>query len=185
MSRAAAPFPLVVLMGVSGSGKTTLGQALAAHLGWHYQDGDDFHSEANKSKMRAGVSLDDDDRAPWLAAIAGWMDAQLRLRKPALIGCSALKRKYREFLRRGRPQIWFLYLRVPQRELERRVISRQHAYMPASLLDQQLDTLEEPAAGEPRCLAVDAGGDLATTVDRALQVLTTAGVVKRVAHGST
>lgn len=184
MSHAATQLPLVVLMGVSGSGKTTLGQALAARLGWPYQDGDDFHSEASKSKMRAGVPLDDSDRAPWLAAIASWMDAQICLRRSTIIGCSALKRKYREFLRSGRPQLWFLYLRVPRLELERRVISRQHAYMPALLLDKQLDTLEEPGEDEPQCLALDAGGDLAITVDRALRVLAAAGVVNRSARAS-
>lgn len=172
--------PIIVIMGVSGSGKTTLGHSLAARLGWRYQDGDDFHPAANKSKMRAGVPLDDKDRAPWLAAIAAWMDARIRTGEPALIGCSALKRKYRDFLRHGRPQVWFLYLQVPRPGLQRRVRARQHAYMPAALLDSQLDALEEPAGDEPRCLTLDAAADLEATTSRALRALRAAAVIRQV-----
>lgn len=175
---AAGSCPVVVVMGVSGSGKTTLGRSLTARLGWSYQDGDDFHLAANKAKMQSGIPLDDSDRAPWFAAIGEWLDVRLRMREPALIGCSALKRKYRDFLRSGRPQLWFLYLQVLRRELQRRVESRQHAYMPASLLDSQLEILEEPAIAEPRCIMLDAAGNLKTTTRRALQALSAAGVVK-------
>lgn len=86
-------------MGVSGCGKTTIGRALAACLGWRFRDGDEFHSPANIEKMRAGEPLDDTDRAPWLASIARWMDARSRDGVPAVVACSALKRRYRDFLR--------------------------------------------------------------------------------------
>lgn len=174
---AAGVNPIIVTMGVSGSGKTTLGRALATQLGWPYQDGDDFHTSANKKKMQAGIPLDDNDRAPWLAAIAKWMDLRIRSGEPSLIGCSALKHQYRDFLRAGRPQVWFLYLKVPRPELQRRVESRQHAYMPASLLDSQLDTLEEPTSDEPRCITLDAGGEPGTTVGEALRALHAAGAI--------
>ena len=163
--------PVIVVMGVAGSGKTTIGGALAARLGWTYREGDDFHPQANVRKMRAGEPLDDEDRGPWLAAIAQWIDLQSRLREPAMIGCSALKRDYRDFLRRDRPQVWFLYLRVPRTELERRVETRHHEYMPPSLLDSQLDTIEEPAGGEPRVITLDAGNSVAATAGIALRAL--------------
>lgn len=162
---------VLAIMGVAGCGKTTVGRALAARLGWRYCEGDDFHPAANKAKMHAGQSLDDADREPWLSAIAGWMDAQTEADQPGMVACSALKRRYRDFLRDGRPQVWFLYLRVPYDVLQRRVEARHHPYMPASLLDSQLATFEEPQAGEPGVLTIEAGSDVATTVTHALDAL--------------
>ena len=95
--------PMLVVMGVSGCGKSTVGAALAARLGWTYTEGDAFHPQANIAKMRAGKPLDDADRQPWLAAIARWMDTQAEMRHPGVIGCSSLKRTYRDFLREDRP----------------------------------------------------------------------------------
>ncbi|MGH8212111.1 MAG: gluconokinase [Rhodanobacteraceae bacterium] len=163
--------PIIVVMGVSGSGKTTIGHALAARLGWAYREGDDFHPQANVMKMRAGEPLGDEDRMPWLAAIVDWMDVQSQMRVPAVIGCSALKRDYRDFLRRDRPRVWFLYLRVPRAELERRVETRHHEYMPPSLLDSQLETLEEPQPGEPHVITVGAGGAVEAIVEATLRAL--------------
>ena len=157
--------PIIVVMGVAGCGKSTIGSALAARLGWPYQEGDDFHPPANVAKMRAGKPLDDADRQPWLAGIAHWMDARMHSRRPAVIGCSALKRSYRDFLREGRPQVWFLYLRVPRETLQQRVQARCHEYMPASLLDSQLATLEEPTHDEPRAIIINAGNSVDATVD--------------------
>lgn len=156
---------MLVVMGVSGCGKSTVGGALAARLGWTYSEGDAFHPRANVDKMRAGKPLDDADRQPWLAAIARWMDTQADSRRPGVIGCSSLKRAYRDFLREGRPQVWFLYLRVPRETLQRRLETRHHEYMPASLLDSQLATLEEPTHDEPRTVTVDAADGLDATVD--------------------
>jgi len=168
--------PVVVVMGVSGSGKTTIGRALAEHLGWCFRDGDEFHSPTNVEKMRAGESLDDADRAPWLAAIAHWIDARSREDAPAVLACSALKLRYREFLREHRPQVWFIYLRVPRRELQRRLQARHHPFMPASLLTDQLQTLEEPDSREPRTIMLDAVADVGTTVETALGALRAQGV---------
>jgi gluconokinase len=170
--------PVVVVMGVSGSGKTTIGRALAEHLGWCFRDGDEFHSPTNVEKMRAGESLDDADRAPWLAAIAHWIDARSREDAPAVLACSALKLRYREFLREQRPQVWFLYLRVTRKELERRLQTRHHPYMPASLLDSQLQALEEPDSHEPRTIALDTAADVETVVESALRELRAHGLCR-------
>ena len=162
------PAPALVVRGVSGCGKSTIGAALAARLGWTFQEGDDFHPPANVAKMRAGIPLDDADRAPWLAAIGGWIDA---LRAPGVVSCSALKRGYRDTLRDGRPQVWFLYLHVSRVELQHRVDTRHHQYMPALLLDSQLATLQAPAPEEPRMLTVDADGSIDATVTASLAAL--------------
>ena len=169
--------PVLVVMGVSGCGKTTVGTTLATRLGWDYQEGDAFHPPANVAKLRAGHPLHDDDREPWLAAIARWIDARRVQNRPGIVGCSALKRSYRDFLRGGRPQVWFLYLRVPRTELQRRVATRHHDYMPASLLGSQLQTLEEPNAEEPRTLTIDAAGTLSATVDAILRRLREANIL--------
>ncbi|MGH8271846.1 MAG: gluconokinase [Gammaproteobacteria bacterium] len=162
---------VLVPMGVSGCGKSTLGKALAARLGWKYLEGDDFHSLANVAKMRAGTPLDDADRWPWLAAIAERMDMKIAAQESAVVACSALKRDYRDFLRNGRPEVLFIYLRVTRGELERRVAARHHAWMPASLLASQLATLEEPRADEPRGLTLNADGDAAATLEAVLKIL--------------
>jgi gluconokinase len=171
--------PIIVVMGVAGAGKTTIGSALAARLGWTYREGDDFHPPSNVQKMRAGHPLNDADREPWLQAIARWMEEQSRMHAPAVIGCSALKRKYRDFLRRDRPQVWFLYLRVPHAELERRVETRHHRYMPASLLDSQLETLEEPRPDEPRAITLEACDRAEETVEAALHALRERSILSR------
>lgn len=162
------PAPSLVVMGVSGCGKTTIGRAVAERLGWCFRDGDEFHSPANVEKMRAGEPLDDADRTPWLAAIAEWMDARSRDDVPAVVACSALKRRYRDFLRDQRPQAWFLYLRVPRSELERRLQTRHHPFMSPSLLDSQLQALEEPDGSEPRTITFDAEDDIEAVVESAL-----------------
>jgi gluconokinase len=169
--------PILVVMGVAGCGKSTVGDALAARLGWRYAEGDDFHPQANVDKMRAGKPLDDADRRPWLSAIADWMDGQAGARRPGVIACSALKRRYRDFLREGRPQVWFLYLRVPREVLQRRLRDRHHDYMPASLLDSQLATLEEPMRDEPRCITLDAADGVPATLEAALQALRAHGIL--------
>lgn len=164
-------FPVLVVMGVSGCGKSTVGATLAKRLGWTYREGDAFHPPANVEKLRSGHPLHDEDRQPWLAAIASWIDATGARNRPGIVGCSALKRSYRDFLRAGRPQVWFVYLRVPHMELQRRVATRHHEFMPASLLDSQLRTLEEPTADEPRALTIDAVGSIASAVDAILRRL--------------
>ncbi|MEO6969015.1 MAG: gluconokinase [Rhodanobacteraceae bacterium] len=171
------PCAMLVVMGVSACGKSSVGAAVAARLGWNYQEGDDFHPSANVEKMRAGIPLDDADRQPWLAAIAEWMDVQAASAQAGVVGCSALKRKYRDFLRNGRPRVWFVYLRVSRAELQRRVATRHHEYMPASLLDSQLETLQEPVADEPQTLTIDADGDVNANAAAVLRALRAQGIV--------
>ena len=113
---------LLVVMGVSGSGKTTVGSLLAGRLGWAYAEADGFHSEANVAKMAAGRPLSDEDRAPWLAAIAAWLDERIARSEPGVVTCSALKRKYRDVLRR--PEVEFIYLQGSQALIARRLAAR-------------------------------------------------------------
>src|SRR5690625_2576292 len=132
--------PLVVVMGVSASGKSTVGKLLARRLGVVYADGDDFHSQANIAKMHGGTPLTDADRWPWLDAIGKWLHEQAG--DGAVISCSALKRVYRDRLRAATPTLCFLHLCGGEQELRRRVAHRKNHFMPASLLDSQLATLE-------------------------------------------
>ncbi|MEU2102957.1 gluconokinase [Nocardia sp. NPDC019255] len=140
-------------MGVSGSGKTTVGARLAEVLGVEYAEGDAFHPPANIVKMAAGTPLDDADRAPWLDALAAWMAE--RSGHGGVVTCSALKRAYRDRLRGRATGVFFLHLDAPRQELERRLAARRGHFMPPSLLDSQLATLERLDADE-RGSAVDA-----------------------------
>ena len=146
------PPPLVVVMGVSGSGKTTVGERLAARLGVEYGEADDFHPQSNKDKMRAGVPLDDRDRGPWLEAVACWLAERSRL--GAVATCSALRRRYRDRLRERAPDAVFLHLRAPREVLSERMATRRGHFMPATLLESQLQTLE-PLEPDERGLEVD------------------------------
>jgi gluconokinase len=149
---APSPAPAIVVMGVSGSGKTTVGEALAAYLGVPLLEGDQFHPKANIDKMSSGTPLTDDDRWPWLDAIAGAMrDAP----DGVIVTCSSLRRVYRERLRAaaGRPVI-FVFLSGSRETLAARLAARKGHFMPASLLDSQLATLEPPAPDEPGIVEV-------------------------------
>ena len=138
---------VIVVMGVSGSGKSTLGKALPEAEGWDFQEGDALHPQANIEKMRAGEPLNDSDRAPWLERVADWMAGELRLHRHGVITCSALKRVYRERLIQAGAGVRFVHIAVPRDELQRRLRQRDH-FMPASLLDSQLQTLETPVNDE-------------------------------------
>ncbi|HEX4331123.1 MAG TPA: gluconokinase [Usitatibacter sp.] len=135
-------------MGVSGCGKTTVAGLLAQHLGWQVGEADLFHSPANVAKMRAGIPLTDEDRWPWLAAIAAWIDAALAQGKPGVITCSALKRSYRDVIIGKREAVRLVYLQGSYEVIARRIASRQHDYMPPILLQSQFDALEEPGPDE-------------------------------------
>jgi gluconokinase len=148
----------IVMMGVSGTGKTTVGRALATRLSWAYAEGDQFHPEANVAKMRQGVPLDDDDRWPWLQAIADWIGEREAAGESAVVACSALKRTYRDLLCSGNPSVWFAHLTAPPEELDRRLRDRPGHYMPASLLPSQLETLQPLQPDEPGTVIDDAGG---------------------------
>lgn len=162
------PISALVVMGVSGAGKSTVAARLAADLGWDLAEGDDLHPAANVAKMAAGEPLTDTDREPWLERIADWIDGEIAAGRHGVITCSALKRSYRDRLRR--PQVLFVYLEVPRPELERRLARRQGHYMPASLLDSQLQALEPPAEDEA-AFTVEAGDDPARTVELIKAVL--------------
>ena len=139
----------IVLMGVSGVGKSSVGAALHRSLGWPLAEGDDFHPESNVEKMRRGIALDDDDRWPWLAAIAAWVGARETEERDCIVTCSALKSAYREALRQGHPSIWFVHLTAPREVIASRLDQRVGHFMPPSLLASQLDQLEPLRPDEP------------------------------------
>jgi gluconokinase len=139
----------VVVMGVSGTGKTTVAEHLVQRLGWPFAEGDTFHPEANVAKMRDGIPLVDEDRWPWLQSLADWIGAREAAGENAVVTCSALKRSYRELLRDGHPSVWFAHVATAPDELRERVTRRAGHYMPPSLLDSQLATLEPLEPDEP------------------------------------
>ena len=112
-----AAISVVVMMGVSGAGKSTIARRLASVLGWDFAEGDELHSAANVAKMAAGQPLTDADRRPWLEQVAHWIDTEIKAGRSGVVTCSALKRAYRDMLRR--PQVLFVYLSVPRADLER------------------------------------------------------------------
>jgi gluconokinase len=142
------PKPVLVVTGVSGAGKSTLGAALAARLGWTFQEGDDLHPPANIAKMSGGVPLADADRAPWLAAVGGWIDRCFAEGGGGVITCSALKAAYRRTLTKGRSAVGLVYLEGSQAVIAERVAYRAGHFMPASLIDSQFADLEPPTPGE-------------------------------------
>lgn len=156
---------IIVVMGAAGSGKSTLGRALAEFIGADFQEGDELHPPANIEKMRAGLPLDDADRAPWLERIALWMAGERDSQRAGVVACSALKRRYRERLRHAVSDVRFIYLRVPREELQQRLRQREH-FMPVALLDSQLRTLEEPQ-DEADVLTVAGTHDIARLIAHA------------------
>lgn len=140
---------LIIVMGVSGSGKSTIGAGIADALGVEFIDGDSLHPPANKEKMRAGTPLVDEDRWPWLAAVAAALKASADANGRVVGACSALKRAYRDYLTTsaGEP-IRFVHLAGEKQTILDRMNKRQHEYMPSSLLDSQFETLEAPAPNE-------------------------------------
>lgn len=138
----------VVVMGVSGTGKTTVGHLLADELGAAFVEGDDLHPPANVEKMRSGVPLTDADREPWLRLVAGAMTEHAQAGRPTVVACSALRRAYRDVLRTAEGRVRYVHLAVPPDELARRMAGRRGHFMPATLLESQLATLEPLAPDE-------------------------------------
>jgi gluconokinase len=131
---------IVLVMGVAGVGKTTIGELLAGTLGWRFVDADDYHPPENVAKMKAGVPLEDADRWPWLARL----NRLIKEEEHAVLACSALKERYRERLLQGIARYRIVYLHGAPELIRSRMATRTHRYMPPSLLDSQLATLEPP-----------------------------------------
>jgi gluconokinase len=148
---------IAVVMGVSGSGKTTVAQGLAEAEGWTLLEGDSFHPPANVAKMKSGTPLTDEDRWPWLRAIAAAIDEYRARGESAVVACSALRRAYRDILIDGRNDVRLVYLRGSHALIADRMKARKGHFMPAALLDSQFRTLEEPGPDEhPITVGIDA-----------------------------
>ncbi|TKW78302.1 MAG: gluconokinase [Bradyrhizobium icense] len=169
MGQADIPCALVV-MGVSGSGKSTIAEALSARLGWRCEDGDKFHPASNVAKMSTGQPLTDEDRWPWLKAIADEIDRLCGKDQRAVFACSALKRSYREVLVHGRDDIRLIFLDGTQALIAGRLAARKGHFMPPGLLDSQFATLERPAADEA-ALTVSIDASVEAIVDNIVRQL--------------
>lgn len=162
----------VVLMGVAGSGKTSVMAALVGRLGWPALEGDSLHPPANVARMAAGLPLTDADRWPWLEAIGRWIDLRRAERVSSVVTCSALRRAYRDVLGRGRPSVWFVHLDAPRDVLAARMATREGHFMPSSLLDSQLTTLEPLGHDEPgfRVDATSSPNEIADSIISSLRL---------------
>lgn len=143
----------IIVMGVSGSGKSTIGALLAEKLEQEFIDGDALHPEENRTKMAAGIALDDADRTPWLNNIGEKLSDSKKAGAPVIIACSALKRSYRDLIRSHEPDTLFVHLTGGKQLIGERMAARKHEFMPTSLLTSQLATLEEPSSDEHVLLA--------------------------------
>jgi len=156
----------IVVMGVTGAGKSTIGALLAETLKRPLIEGDSLHPPANIAKMSQGVPLNDDDRGPWLKAIAARIDEARKAGRPVVVTCSALKRSYREILEDGHDDVRFVYLRGAKGLIAERLAARTNHFMPPGLLDSQFAALQEPAEDEPSIvIAIDAApNDIVRTI---------------------
>jgi gluconokinase len=152
------PALVVIVIGVSGSGKSFVGRELAQWLDVPFLDGDDLHSTESVAKMTAGRPLHDDDRLPWLAALASRVGA-MAAAKGGVIACSALKRRYRDALVAAAPTVRFLQLSLEPAQARARVSGRSHHFMPSALVDSQFSEFEPLQPGEPG-ISVDATREL-------------------------
>jgi gluconokinase len=146
--RTSPPTSVIILMGVSGSGKSTVGALLAQRLHWEFADADWFHPASNVDKMHKGIPLTDEDRGPWLRAIAAWIDKIRCAGGHGVVTCSALKRRYRDVLIGDRPDVRLVYLKGDETLIARRMATRHEHFMPPSLLHSQFTALEEPGVDE-------------------------------------
>lgn len=169
MADATTPCALVV-MGVSGSGKSTIANSLAARLGWRCEDGDKYHPPANVAKMSAGQPLTDEDRWPWLQAIADEIDRSCKAGQRAVVACSALKRTYRDILVHGRDDVRIVFLNGPQDLIADRLAARKGHFMPPGLLTSQFKALEPPQPIE-RPITVSIDAPVETIVDDIIRQL--------------
>jgi carbohydrate kinase (thermoresistant glucokinase family) len=163
-------FSALIIMGVSGSGKSTIANALGQKLGWVVEDADQFHPESNVKKMSAGIPLTDDDRWPWLQAIAAEIARKRTSGTSVIMACSALKRTYRDILVQGHRDVRIVYLRGRKELIAERLAARKNHFMPPGLLDSQFRTLEEPTADE-HPLVVDIDATVDEIADRIVALL--------------
>jgi len=161
----------LVVMGVSGVGKTTVAETLADVLGAEFAEGDLFHPEANITKMSSGAPLADADRWPWLEALAAWTRERRSDGVSTVVACSALRRAYRDVLRRDVPETFFLHLSGEPELVRDRMRARRH-FMPPDLLQSQFDTLE-PLGPDEKGMVVDVAHPVRDIVDRAVAALAT------------
>ncbi|SKC82755.1 gluconate kinase, SKI family [Burkholderia sp. CF099] len=146
---------ILIAMGVSGAGKTRIGEMLAERLKCSFTDGDAFHSAANKEKMHNGIPLTDDDRWPWLRTIRAAIEEKQAANEDAVFTCSSLKRSYRDILRAGDKDVCFVYLKGSREVLQERLQTRTGHFFDPSLLQSQLDTLEEPGDDEAITVSIE------------------------------
>jgi gluconokinase len=165
---------IILLMGVSGAGKSTVGSRLAVRLGWAFHDADDLHTPANIERMRAGQALDDDARIPWLLSVREKMRDVSSRGDDAVVACSALKERYRALLLDGVSGVRLVHLTAPAEVLRNRVAHREGHFMPPSLVDSQVATLESPAGA----LTVDATGSVDQVVARIARELGIAAALR-------
>ena len=168
---------VLVVMGVAGAGKTTVGEAVARRLGWPFHDADAFHSDESVARMRAGLGLTDELRAPWLARLQALAAASLTRGESIVLACSALRRRYRDALVPegvAAGAMRFAYLRVSPPELARRLAARAGHFAPPALLESQLATIEEPVA-EAWVLALDGEQPVEALAERVAEWLTGGG----------
>jgi gluconokinase len=147
---------ILIVFGVSGAGKTTVGELLARELGWHFLEADDFHPAANIEKMRSGHPLTDEDRWPWLERLREQIERSLAARDNAVLACSALKRKYRDYLRVN-SAVNFVFLRGDYAVIEKQLRNRRSHFMDPDLLRSQFADLEEPQPDE-KTITIELGG---------------------------
>lgn len=162
--------PLILVMGVSGVGKTTIGQSLATELGAEFRDADDYHSPQSRAKMARGEPLTDDDRQGWLDRLHQLLLDQANAGRPTVLACSALRERYRQRLSEQLPQLQTVYLQSDFATIQRRLRERTGHFMPATLLESQFATLEEPQDA----VVVDASQDPEAVVAAALRSLRSA-----------